>query len=126
MYQDIDALVKKKEAAEKKVGGAKKQVVGASVAQVQSKFADFNSLNAQATKREAKVADLNAGPTSATNLANLEQEEAALEKIRTKLNQVDGEITKMAAAYGLTTDQVEALVAADGEITPDIYKEIQS
>ena len=126
MYQDIDALVKKKEAAEKKVGGAKKQVVGASVAQVQSKFADFNDLNAQATRREAKVADLNAGPTTATNIAALEQEEAALEKIRNKLNQVDDAITQMAAAYGLTTDQVEALVAADGEITPDIYAEIQS
>ena len=126
MYQDIDALVKKKEAAEKKVGGAKQQVVGASVAKVQSKFADFNDLNAQATRREARVADLNAGPTTATNIAALEQEEAALEKIRNKLNQVDDAITQMAAAYGLTTDQVEALVAADGEITPDIYKEIQS
>jgi hypothetical protein len=104
MYQDIDVLVKKKEAAEKRVGGAKKQVVGASVAQVQSKFADFNDLNAQATRREAKVADLNAGPTTATNIAAIEQEEAALEKVRIKLTQVDDEITKMAAAYGLTTD----------------------
>jgi uncharacterized protein involved in exopolysaccharide biosynthesis len=126
MYQDIDALVKKKDAAEKKVGGAQKHVVEASASKVQSKFASFNDLNVQATKREAKVADLNAGPTTATNIAALEQEEAALEKVRAKLNQVDDEITKMAAAYGLTTDQVEALVAADGEITPDIYKEIQS
>ena len=122
MYKDIDALVQKKEAAEKAMSKTSTKMAGSAGNKVAGLFQNYNALNEQETVHTKRLEEVGGteAETTQENVDEINRQVEALEKVRQKTTEVEGEITALAQAYGFTADEINELTLDNGAPTPEL------
>lgn len=102
MYQEVAALEEKREATEKALAAARKGVVDSATGNAKKVVAEHDKAQDKASFHEKKIKDLDAqavGVTDADQLAKIEASKqahiAALEAVRQKAAELEGELTTL-------------------------------
>ena len=122
MYKDIDALVQKKEVAEKTMNKTSTKMASSAGSKVAGLFQNYNALNEQETVHTKRLEEVGGteADTTQDNIDEINRQVEALEKVRQKATEVEGEITALAQAYGFTADEINELTLGNGAPTPEL------